>query len=415
MVDARDDDLGLEALDQPEAWPGARSRPACRRSRSRRVPSPNGTSSTHSGRRVVIERADRRAVAVRRDHRRARRPSTPSSARRRACRPSASIPSSFVSRTSHAPLQDRRRAACAARHRRQAPAVRRHGGPRPRGAERRPPTQRHAAVRGAVCPPRARRAREQRAKSSTRAARGDLEHRPDEHAVHVAQERVGLDPELEQVAVAPPTRRASTSRSKRTCSVSVGREGREVVRAGQRAPRTRAARRGRRRCGHQQRAAALERAARARGRARGSSRSARGASRRASKPVGRRLAGAAPRRRRGSSALSDAAATGAPVGRRRPGPRRGRRGRCARRRSARPARAAASVAQRALELALHGAQAGLARPAGEAAAVVLESVERGRRDRVSAPPAPRRRGARRALRPARGRPSRSSPSGAGRA
>ena len=35
VVDPRDDEVGLEVLDQPEAAPAARSRPACRRSRSR--------------------------------------------------------------------------------------------------------------------------------------------------------------------------------------------------------------------------------------------------------------------------------------------------------------------------------------------------------------------------------------------
>ena len=63
------------------------------------VPSPNGTSSTHSGRRVVIERA----VAERLESGAMTASSTSvdlaRSARRSACSPSASIPSSLVRRT----------------------------------------------------------------------------------------------------------------------------------------------------------------------------------------------------------------------------------------------------------------------------------------------------------------------------
>src|SRR5262249_49623414 len=62
------------------------------------VPSANGTSSTHSGRRVVIERAIAErlpsgAITARLT------PSSPTSARRIACSPSASIPSSLVRST----------------------------------------------------------------------------------------------------------------------------------------------------------------------------------------------------------------------------------------------------------------------------------------------------------------------------
>ena len=61
------------------------------------VPSSKGTSCTHSGRRVVIMRAKAErlpsgamtASSI---------PATPSSARRIACSPSASMPSSLVSR-----------------------------------------------------------------------------------------------------------------------------------------------------------------------------------------------------------------------------------------------------------------------------------------------------------------------------
>ncbi len=59
--------------------------------------------------------------------------------------------------------------------------------------------------------------------SGASAALPDLEHRPDQHSDHVAHERVGLDPELEQVVTATTASSADrTSRSKRTCSVSVG-------------------------------------------------------------------------------------------------------------------------------------------------------------------------------------------------
>jgi hypothetical protein len=62
---------------------------------------------------------------------------------------------------------------------------------------------------------------------------GDLEHRPDQHAVHLAHERVGLDPELEHVAVAPPRGRHHVTLEAPV--VGVGRrEGGEVVRAAQR-------------------------------------------------------------------------------------------------------------------------------------------------------------------------------------
>jgi hypothetical protein len=62
------------------------------------VPSSNGTSVTHSGRRVVIERAvadmfASGAITA------SSTSSTPTSARRIACSPSAWMPSSLVSRT----------------------------------------------------------------------------------------------------------------------------------------------------------------------------------------------------------------------------------------------------------------------------------------------------------------------------
>ncbi len=51
---------------------------------------------------------------------------------------------------------------------------------------------------------------------------GDLEHRPHQHPVHLAHERVGLDPELQNDRRASRQIRGNTSREKRTCSVSVG-------------------------------------------------------------------------------------------------------------------------------------------------------------------------------------------------
>ena len=70
---------------------------------------------------------------------------------------------------------------------------------------------------------RARPALEQRREGLGRApAARHLEHRPDQHAVHVAHEGVRLDPELEHVARPSAHRARSTSRSKRTWSVSVG-------------------------------------------------------------------------------------------------------------------------------------------------------------------------------------------------
>ena len=52
------------------------------------------------------------------------------------------------------------------------------------------------------------------------AAAGDLEHRPDQDAVHVAHERVGLDLEPQHVAVAPPAR--PRSRRARSAGDSCG-------------------------------------------------------------------------------------------------------------------------------------------------------------------------------------------------
>ena len=72
----------------------------------------------------------------------------------------------------------------------------------------------------------------------------------DEDAVHVAHERVGLDPELEQVAVALATRRREHVALEAHVVGLGGRERGEVVRARQRRGARVAARRGRARCGH---------------------------------------------------------------------------------------------------------------------------------------------------------------------
>ena len=97
MIDAGDDHFSLEAFDQAEvgqpytvdrvlsvAYPTD--------------PSPKSTSSTHSGRRVVIERAIAErfpsgAITA------SRIEDTLAKARRSACSPAASMPSSFVSST----------------------------------------------------------------------------------------------------------------------------------------------------------------------------------------------------------------------------------------------------------------------------------------------------------------------------
>ena len=137
-----------------------------------------------------------------------------------------------------------------------------------RGAGRgRRSAQRAAPARAPArsCRPRARarpRAAPRTPRSFAPAAR-DLEHRADEHAVHVAQEHVGLDPELEQLAVAAATRRARTSQRNQRVLGLGRRERREVV-AAARAPRAH--------CGERvavdrarppERAPALEHAARA--------------------------------------------------------------------------------------------------------------------------------------------------------
>ena len=68
VVDAGDDQLGLEVLDQAELRRSARSRPACRRSRSRSSRRRSRSPATHSGRRVVIIRAIAERLPSGRDH-----------------------------------------------------------------------------------------------------------------------------------------------------------------------------------------------------------------------------------------------------------------------------------------------------------------------------------------------------------
>ena len=149
-----------------------------------------------------------------------------------------------------------------------------------------------------------------------------------------------------------------------------------------------------------QRAAALERRRRACGRAPGSGRC--GCGRRGGRrsPSGASL-GRQHRDLGGSSALSERSARQLARRRRRPARARARRGRCGRRRSARPARRS-TVGQRPRSSPCDRPLARLDGPAGERA--------RRRTRAVAASVRPRR-----LVRPARGRPSRSRPSDAGRA
>ena len=97
MVDAGDDELRPEAVDQPELAKRTQSTGVPSVAKPT-VPSPKSISSTHSGRRVVIARADRRAVGVGRDHRQLE----PGDLEQRAAQGLQAlglIPSSLVSRT----------------------------------------------------------------------------------------------------------------------------------------------------------------------------------------------------------------------------------------------------------------------------------------------------------------------------
>ena len=239
------------------------------------------------------------------------------------------------------------------------------------------------------------RPRAARAKSQAAAPAGDLEHRADEDAVHVAHERVGLDVELEDVAVALPAARRDVALE--ALVVGLGRrEGGEVVRCRRSAARAGVQRRLVDAVRPPQRAAALERRRRRGAPARGRGRCALRASWRAEKPVGHLLGRPAPTissRQHGVDASAGAAAARR---RRRPGRARGRRGRCGRRRSASTGCAQDGL-ERLNDLGGHRPPAGLHGPAREGAAVVRQVVELER------------------LRPARGRPSRSRPTSAGRA
>src|SRR5215212_6481748 len=155
------------------------------------VPSPNSISSTQSGRRVVIERA----VALRFVSGAITASSmagTSSSARRIACRPLAWMPSSLVSRTFKA-VQSRvvsgRNETTPACERSATPAtvvadaleIKPVGGCRLGGGASRRPVEQFLEALDAEAPA------------------PDREHRPHEHANHVAHERVRLDPEGEHV------------------------------------------------------------------------------------------------------------------------------------------------------------------------------------------------------------------------
>ena len=101
-------------------------------------------------------------------------------------------------------------------------------------------------VRAAPCcrRPSAARRRAASAKSVARGRRRPRASCPTRIAVHVAHERVGLDVELEDVAVAHPFGAVDVAREARVVGVG-GREGGEVVHAEERFARRRAARRSR--------------------------------------------------------------------------------------------------------------------------------------------------------------------------
>src|SRR4051794_1510521 len=168
------------------------------------VPSSNSTRSTHSGRRVVIERAIAERLPSGAMTASSMSGTIASSARRRACRPSAWMPSSLVSRTRTTPtlVGD-------------ADEVEPVRGSRHTG----------------VTPMRA--FEQLRERSQRPPPAGDLEHRAHEHPVHLAHERVGLDVELEHVALGPPPSRPRDE-ALEAHVVGLGRrEGREVVLATQ--------------------------------------------------------------------------------------------------------------------------------------------------------------------------------------
>src|SRR5215212_9663152 len=169
------------------------------------VPSPNSTSSTQSGWRVVMLRA----VAERFESGAMTASSIPgssNSARRMAFRPVAVMPSSFVSRT-FIRLSLRRGYSVA--HGVQVEPVGRGCGPR-RGA--RPALEQTPEVVGGHA----------------------AEHRPDQHAHHVAHERVRLDHQRQHAVALLDPRGSQHLALKAHVAAVTGREGGEVVRPGQR-------------------------------------------------------------------------------------------------------------------------------------------------------------------------------------
>src|ERR671915_1306340 len=164
------------------------------------VPSPNSTSSTSSGSRKVMlravaERFESGAMTA------SSMPGTSSSACRSTLSPVAVMPSSFVSRT----FTGR---GYSVANRLQVKALRRRGRP---GLAARPSLE-----------------------ESPKPLRVDaVQHRSDQHAHHVAHERVGLDDERQHVlALVDPLR--SHHVALEVDVVGLGRrEGREVVPAGQ--------------------------------------------------------------------------------------------------------------------------------------------------------------------------------------
>src|SRR3954453_7172825 len=168
------------------------------------VPSPNSTSSTQSGLRVVIERA----VALRFESGAITASSTPGtsrSARRITFSPVAWMPSSLVSRTFI-------RALRLVANGLEVEAVRWRGVAR-------------LVARAALQPPLEIRHLE--------AAAAHREHGPHERSDHSPHEAVGLDPEGERPGLVGPF--GARHLALEACVVGVGeREGREVVRAGNR-------------------------------------------------------------------------------------------------------------------------------------------------------------------------------------
>ena len=345
MVDARRRPGRPRSPRPARGSPAARSRPACRRSRSRRCRRRTATSSTHSGRRVVIERAIAErlpsgAITTRRT------PSSAASARAQRLQALGLDPvvvgqqhvaASRLQHMGRAPVS-RVAVSYSVGHAAPAPARARAtvGPPRARG---RPSQQRRELLE--------RCARPRRRRASCRRARGSC--------------GAGTCPPRSRTRAARRAPRQSRARARRSSKprvLGLGRRERgEVVRAAQRRAQ-RAARRGRS-PGPPERAAALEQRARRAARARGSSRSCCVASRRASKPAGAGSAAStatssssSPLRRSGSTAswrvardlpprvhaASVRPATVSVSGRRRG---RARRGPCAARARAPPARSAA--------------------------------------------------------------------------